>query len=134
MGASARQGPHQAAQKSTMTGCSDLSTSWSKLASVTSTIASLAIHPPEVRRSSPGRGCAEPSFHRNIPTPFRCWRQLLDASSHLVAQSSLAREALAFRKLRPKKIKGAQRVNAERLEGSPPPELPDYRLNCPAKL
>src|ERR1017187_10576865 len=105
MGASARQGPHQAAQKSTMTGCSDLSTSWSKLASVTSTTASLAIHPPEGRRSSPGRGCAEPSFHRNIPTPFRCWRQLLDASSRLVTPEEPGAAALAFRKLRKKKAK-----------------------------
>src|SRR5205807_1453131 len=38
MGAIARQGPHQVAQKSTRTGLSDFSTSWSKFASVTSTI------------------------------------------------------------------------------------------------
>src|SRR4029077_17758579 len=38
MGAIARQGPHQVAQKSTRTGFSDCSTSWSKFASVTSTI------------------------------------------------------------------------------------------------
>src|SRR5208283_2274552 len=38
MGAMARQGPHQVAQKSTRTGCSDFKTSWSKFASVTSTI------------------------------------------------------------------------------------------------
>src|SRR5450755_1987849 len=47
IGAIARQGPHQAAQKSTSTGLSDFSTSESKLASVTSTVALLAIHPPE---------------------------------------------------------------------------------------
>ena len=47
MGAIARQGPHQAAQKSTSTGLSDFNTSESKLASVTSTMALLAIHPPE---------------------------------------------------------------------------------------
>src|ERR1700724_534445 len=38
MGAIARQGPHQVAQKSTRTGLSDFSTSWSKFASVTSRI------------------------------------------------------------------------------------------------
>src|SRR5271154_1053032 len=38
MGAMARQGPHQVAQKSTRTGLSDFKTSWSKFASVTSTI------------------------------------------------------------------------------------------------
>src|SRR5437764_13963653 len=38
MGAIARQGPHQVAQKSTSTGLSDFKTSWSKFASVTSTI------------------------------------------------------------------------------------------------
>src|ERR1035441_4269457 len=38
MGAMARQGPHQVAQKSTRPGLSDFKTSWSKFASVTSTI------------------------------------------------------------------------------------------------
>src|SRR5258706_2349882 len=38
MGAIARQGPHQVAQKSTSTGLSDFKTSASKFASVTSTI------------------------------------------------------------------------------------------------
>src|SRR5579859_7294271 len=38
MGAIARHGPHQVAQKSTRTGLSDFKTSWSKFASVTSTI------------------------------------------------------------------------------------------------
>src|SRR5205807_10004887 len=38
MGAMARQGPHQVAQKSTSTGFSDFKTSASKFASVTSTI------------------------------------------------------------------------------------------------
>src|SRR5277367_5545516 len=38
MGAIARQGPHHVAQKSTRTGLSDFKTSWSKFASVTSTI------------------------------------------------------------------------------------------------
>src|SRR5580698_4797816 len=38
MGAMARQGPHHVAQKSTRTGLSDFKTSWSKFASVTSTI------------------------------------------------------------------------------------------------
>src|SRR5262250_1684678 len=42
----ARQGPHQAAQKSTNTGCSALRTSWSKFESVTSTIPFPAIVPP----------------------------------------------------------------------------------------
>src|SRR5580658_11066793 len=46
IGAIARHGPHQAAQKSTSTGLSDFSTSESKLASVTSTMPLLAIHPP----------------------------------------------------------------------------------------
>src|SRR6266849_179160 len=46
MGAKARQGPHQAAQKSTKTGVSDFKTSWSKLVSVTSKIELLAIIPP----------------------------------------------------------------------------------------
>src|SRR5215471_5541735 len=38
IGAIARQGPHHVAQKSTRTGLSDFNTSWSKFASVTSTI------------------------------------------------------------------------------------------------
>src|SRR5258708_16054665 len=38
MGVRAGQGPHQVAQKSTRTGLSDFRTSWSKFASVTSTI------------------------------------------------------------------------------------------------
>src|SRR5438876_8462207 len=46
MGAMARQGPHQAAQKSTSTGVSDFRTSWSKFESVTSTIPFPAIVPP----------------------------------------------------------------------------------------
>src|SRR5450759_3769610 len=48
IGAIARQGPHQAAQKSISTGLSDFNTSESKLASVTSTVVLLAIHPPEL--------------------------------------------------------------------------------------
>src|SRR4029077_8190953 len=48
IGAMARQGPHHAAQKSINTGLSDFNTSESKLASVTSTMPLLAIHPPEV--------------------------------------------------------------------------------------
>src|SRR3974390_697109 len=48
MGAIARHGPHHAAQKSTSTGLSDFSTSESKFASVTSTIALLAIVPPDI--------------------------------------------------------------------------------------
>src|SRR5438876_11834261 len=46
MGAIARQGPHQVAQKSTSTGWSAFSTSWSKFASVTSTIPLPAIFAP----------------------------------------------------------------------------------------
>src|SRR5438477_5847193 len=46
IGAMARQGPHQAAQKSTNTGVSDFRTSWSKFESVTSTIPFPAIVPP----------------------------------------------------------------------------------------
>src|SRR5882672_232718 len=46
MGAIARQGPHQVAQKSISTGLSDFNTSASKFASVTSTIELLAIVPP----------------------------------------------------------------------------------------
>src|SRR5690242_6191504 len=45
MGAMARHGPHQAAQKSTNTGVSDFSTSLSKFASVTSIIPFAAIGP-----------------------------------------------------------------------------------------
>src|SRR5580693_2425383 len=44
MGAMARHGPHQVAQKSTSTGLSDFKTSWSKFASVTSTIPLPAIY------------------------------------------------------------------------------------------
>src|SRR5580700_732209 len=47
MGAMARQGPHQVAQKSIRTGLSDFNTSASKFASVTSTIPLLAIVPPD---------------------------------------------------------------------------------------
>src|ERR1039457_1116707 len=54
IGAIARQGPHQAAQKSTSTGLSDFNTSESKFASVTSTRVVLAIHPPKFS-GSPGR-------------------------------------------------------------------------------
>src|ERR1035438_4555092 len=50
IGAMARHGPHQAAQKSTSTGFSDFNTSASKLASVTSTMALLAIHPPSFQK------------------------------------------------------------------------------------
>src|SRR5216683_1213323 len=46
MGAIARQGPHQAAQKSSRTGVSDFRTSWSKFASLTSIIPLPAILPP----------------------------------------------------------------------------------------
>src|SRR5215469_8136095 len=53
MGARARQGPHQVAQKSIKTGLSDLSTSESKFASFTSTIALFAIDPPEIQFSIP---------------------------------------------------------------------------------
>src|ERR1700685_1258552 len=45
MGARARQGPHHVAQKSTNTGVSDLSTSWSKFESVTSMMPFAAINP-----------------------------------------------------------------------------------------
>src|SRR5215475_13317038 len=45
MGAMARQGPHHVAQKSTRTGLSDFKTSWSKFASVTSTIPLPAMFP-----------------------------------------------------------------------------------------
>src|SRR5271166_757633 len=75
MGASALQGPHQAAQKSTMTGCSDFNTNWSKLASVTSTIASLAILPPEGSLADSARGAQgrNLSYHP---------RMRLDAQAH----------------------------------------------------
>src|SRR5580698_6600974 len=43
IGARARQGPHHVAQKSTKTGVSDLSTSWSKFESVTSMMPFAAI-------------------------------------------------------------------------------------------
>src|ERR1700690_1395282 len=58
IGAIARQGPHQAAQKSSRTGLSDFSTSESKLASVTSTVVLLAILPPDLSSSDkfPQRG------------------------------------------------------------------------------
>src|SRR5258708_35552108 len=46
IGAMARHGPHQAAQKSNSTGVSDFRTSWSKFESVTSTIPFPAIVPP----------------------------------------------------------------------------------------
>src|SRR6266568_2049770 len=46
IGAIARQGVHQAAQKSTSTGVSDFRTSWSKFESVTSTIPFPAMVPP----------------------------------------------------------------------------------------
>src|SRR6266699_2337232 len=46
IGAMARHGPHQAAQKSKSTGVSDFRTSWSKFESVTSTIPFPAIVPP----------------------------------------------------------------------------------------
>src|SRR6266567_6392799 len=49
IGAMARQGPHQAAQKSTSTGVSDFRTSWSKFESVTSTIPFPAIVPPNTK-------------------------------------------------------------------------------------
>ncbi|SPE44175.1 hypothetical protein SBA7_300018 [Candidatus Sulfotelmatobacter sp. SbA7] len=44
IGARARQGPHHVAQKSTRTGVSDLSTSWSKFESVTSMMPFAAIY------------------------------------------------------------------------------------------
>src|ERR1700722_12351839 len=56
IGAIARQGPHQAAQKSSNTGLSDFNTSESKFASVTSTRALLAIHPPEMQFPRRPRG------------------------------------------------------------------------------
>src|ERR1700693_51367 len=56
MGAIARHGPHHAAQKSTSTGLSDFNTSESKLASVTSTVALLTIHPPDLSLSDQPRG------------------------------------------------------------------------------
>src|SRR6201995_3401977 len=43
MGEIIRQGPHQGAQKSTRTGTSDLITSWSKLAAVSSITFALAM-------------------------------------------------------------------------------------------
>src|SRR5271157_1918664 len=56
MGAMARQRPHQVAQKSTRTGLSDFRTSWSKFASVTSTIPLPAMFPsPRYERRAAGR-------------------------------------------------------------------------------
>src|SRR5579864_2906535 len=46
VGAMALQGPHQGAQKSTNTGVSDLSTSWSKAPSVKVSVFSAAIFVP----------------------------------------------------------------------------------------
>src|ERR1700693_4375045 len=61
IGAIARQGPHQVAQKSTRTGLSDFKTSWSKFASVTSTIPLPAIFFLLVENVAPSAD-APPSF------------------------------------------------------------------------
>src|SRR5208337_560747 len=79
MGASALQGPHQAAQKSIITGCSDFSTCWSKLASVISKIASLAIVPPEGSLADPP-GSSGAVFIVPFPaTTIRCAKAPWDA-------------------------------------------------------
>src|SRR6202795_1034669 len=52
IGAIARQGPHHAAQKSINTGLSDFNTLESKLASVTSAMPLVAIHPSEASQET----------------------------------------------------------------------------------
>src|ERR1700747_1082961 len=73
MGASARQGPHQVAQKSISTGLSDFNTSASKFASVTSTIALLAIVPPRYLAPAPVATCRP--WHRFMSAALK--RQLI---------------------------------------------------------
>src|SRR5690242_13656177 len=67
----ARHGPHQVAQKSTSTGCSDFKTSCSKFVSFTSRIASLPITFLQFGRSVPhAMPAASPgSANREIPQP-----------------------------------------------------------------
>src|SRR5271170_5753017 len=81
MGAMARQGPHQVAQKSTSTGLSDFKTSWSKFASVTSTIPlpAISISPrcnvalvggrSHVSETTNGRGRDPGRFYECVPQP-----------------------------------------------------------------
>src|ERR1035438_1228155 len=66
MGAIARQGPHQAAQKSTSTGLSDFSTSESKFASVTSTVA----WPDDGTFGAPPVSVVLPAIHPPDPEKF----------------------------------------------------------------
>src|SRR5450755_2026352 len=87
IGAIARQGPHQAAQKSINTGLSDFNTSESKLASVTSTMPLLAIHPPRFASAgtyepNPGEPYV-PRVELSILAPFiRCSEGLKGARAH----------------------------------------------------
>src|SRR6195256_44317 len=80
MGAMARHGPHHEAQKSTSTGWSDFRTSWSKFASFTSRIASLAIIPPfePLVLQTYRRHCYEPNYYPS--TCIRCSTSLEVAS------------------------------------------------------
>src|ERR1700690_98934 len=66
----ARQGPHHVAQKSTSTGLSDFNTSWSKFASVTSTIPLPAIFSPRCKRRSVGGRSIE---CRAVPAIYKCF-------------------------------------------------------------
>src|ERR1039458_7457985 len=69
----ARPGPHQVAQKSTSTGLSDFKTSWSKFASVTSTIPLpaifflLVVNVALSARRSIGRRCRACDRYKCVP-------------------------------------------------------------------
>src|SRR5271155_5975656 len=96
MGARARQGPHHVAQKSTNTGVSDLSTSWSKFESVTSMMPFAAI-PSSLGAPGnrpPGQTVSRPTKSGLIILAF-----LLDARQHQRTQTANL-ERLAKRDLR----------------------------------
>src|SRR5580700_6603566 len=81
MGAMARHGPHQVAQKSTSTGLSDFKTSWSKFASVTSTIPLPAIYLSSVVTShcsadAPGRAVVAGTRTILMNTIYKCCPKL----------------------------------------------------------
>src|ERR1700733_9479271 len=153
MGASARHGPHHVAQKSTRTGVSDFKTSWSKFASVTSTIplpamfvsprcnVALSADAPSSARSRFGDlGISAPqsSGQPIIVSPlFDAWGVAEVAKTPWPEKGPPRRQRAASlylparrrAQLPPLKTKKRPRLFSQGRLGSPPPELPNHRMD-----
>src|SRR5208337_4384931 len=130
MGAMARHGPHQAAQKSTKTGVSDFRTSWSKFESFTSIMPLPAMGLLEFAAAS-AAACSGVQRHLQ-PTDYPnifigCWkaRKVASFGIQLLAFDRWQLAPGSWQLIRWQVKRRPEPLVSGRL-GSPPPELPNH--------